>query len=126
MGNDSRPRLRKRKGSGILDVVISLSILGLTGTALITLLGQTAQSVRHVRDTERQARRASDQLGMFVAYTRPQLVAMVGRSRVREWTVQVSQSTADLFDVVIADTVTGAPVLATTLYRPDTTRAEAP
>jgi len=126
MGNDSDRRQRNRKGSGILDVVISLSILGLSGTGLITLLGQTAQSVRHVRDTERQVRRASDQLGMFAAYTRPQLVAIVGSSRVREWTVQVRQSATDLFDVVIADTVTGAPVLATTLYRPDTTRAEVP
>ena len=115
---------RNRKGSGILDVVVSLSILGVSGTALITLLGQTANSVRHVRDTERQVRRASDQLGVFATFTRPQLIAMVGRSRMHEWIVQVRQDGTDLFDVAVVDSLTGASVLSTTLYRPDTTHGD--
>lgn len=113
----------RQRGSALLDVVIALAVLGLSGTALITLLGQTAHSVRHVRDTERQVRRASDELGRFTTYDRPALAAMIGRSIRRGWIISVEQVNPDLFDVSIADTANGARLLATTIYRPDTARA---
>src|SRR6478736_1242160 len=90
---------RVRAGIALLDVVIALTVLGLSGTALITLLGQTAHSVRHVRQTEREVRQASDELGRFVAYDRPMLVAMVGRSLRHGWIVRVTPAGSDLFDV---------------------------
>lgn len=113
-----------RPGSMLLDVVVSLVVLGLSGTGLIALLGQTAHSVRHVRDTEREVRRASDQLARLVVADRAQLLAMVGQTVSRGWIVTIVQRSPDLFDVVIADTT--APVLRTTLYRPDTTHGERP
>lgn len=113
-----------RPGSMLLDVVVSLVVLGLSGTGLIALLGQTAHSVRHVRDTEREVRRASDQLARLVAADRAQLLSMVGQTVSRGWIVTIVQRSSDLFDVVIADTT--APVLRTTLYRPDTTHGERP
>ena len=113
-----------RPGSALLDVVAALVVLGLSGTGLIALLGQTAHSVRHVRDTEREVRRASDQLARLVVADRAQLLAMVGQTVSRGWIVTIIHSSPDLFDVVIADTT--APVLRTTLYRPDTTHGERP
>lgn len=113
-----------RPGSMLLDVVVSLVVLGLSGTGLIALLGQTAHSVRHVRDTEREVRRASDQLARLVVADRAQLLAMEGQTVSRGWIVTIVQRSPDLFDVVIADTT--APVLRTTLYRPDTTHGERP
>lgn len=113
-----------RPGSMLLDVAVSLVVLGLSGTGLIALLGQTAHSVRHVRDTEREVRRASDQLARLVVADRAQLLAMVGQTVSRGWIVTIVQRSPDLFDVVIADTT--APVLRTTLYRPDTTHGERP
>ena len=113
-----------RTGSALLDVVVSLVVLGLSGTGLIALLGQTAHSVRHVRDTEREVRRASDQLARLVVADRTQLLAMVGQTVSGGWIVTIVQRSPDLFDVVIADTT--APVLRTTLYRPDTTHGERP
>jgi len=101
---------------------VSLVVLGLSGTGLIALLGQTAHSVGHVRDTEREVRRASDQLARLVVADRAQLLAMVGRTVSRGWIVTIIQRAPDLFDVVIADTT--APVLRTTLYRPDTTHGD--
>lgn len=113
-----------RPGSALLDVVVSLVVLGLSGVGLIALLGQTAHSVRHVRDTERDVRRASDQLARLVVADRARLVSMVGQTVSRGWIVTISHSSPDLFDVVIADTT--APVLHTTLYRPDTTHGDSP
>ena len=114
-----------RRGSALLDVVIALVVLGLSGTGLITLLGQTAHSMRTVRTTEREIRRASDEIGRFVTYDRSQLVAMVGRWRSRGWTIRVAQPSSDLFDVSIANSDSTGPLLHTTLYRPDTVHAPA-
>ena len=113
-----------RAGSALLDVVVALVVLGLSGTGLIALVGQSAHSVRHVRDAEREVRRASDQLARLVVADRARLLAMVGQTVSHGWIVTIVQSSPDLFDVVIADTT--APVLRTTLYRPDTTHGDRP
>jgi hypothetical protein len=110
----------------LLDVVVALVVLGLSGIALITLLGQTAYSVRKVRDTERLTRGASDELGRFVIYDRAQLTAMLGRSLHRGWVIDVRQATPSLFDVTVASDDTTPPVLGTTLYRPDSVHADVP
>jgi hypothetical protein len=109
-----------KRGSALLDVVIALVVLGFSGVAMITLLGQTAHSVRTVRNTERELRRASDELGRFVVYDRIQLTGMVGRSLSHGWSIDVRQATPDLFDVAIAESDTSAALLRTTVYRPDT------
>jgi hypothetical protein len=109
-----------KRGSALLDVVIALVVLGFSGVAMITLLGQTAHSVRTVRNTERELRRASDELGRFVVYDRAQLTGMVGRSLSHGWSIDVRQATPDLFDVAIAESDTSAALLRTTVYRPDT------
>jgi len=121
--SDLVPR-RARVGSALLDVVVALVVLGLSGAGLIALLGQTAHSVRHVRDTEREVRRASDQLARLVVVDRARLLSMVGQTVSRGWIVTIVRRSPDLFDVVIADTT--APVLRTTLYRPDTTHGDRP
>jgi len=115
---------RRRRGSALLDVVIALVVLGLSGTAMITLLGQTAHSVRSVRNTERDVRDASDELARFVVYDRAQLAAMVGRRRSHGWSLEITQAAPDLFEVTIADNDTSAVLLRTSVYRPDTTHAE--
>lgn len=117
---------RRRPGSALLDVVIALVVLGLGGAAMITLLGQTSHSVRAVRKTEREVRRASDELGRFVLYDRARVMAMVGRSWVHGWSIEVAQATPDLFDVSIAESDTSAVLLRTSVYRPDTLHATSP
>src|SRR5215212_2410245 len=106
------------RGSALLDVVIALAVLGLSGVALITLLGQTALSMRNVRNTERSVRQASDELGRFVTYDRTQLVSMLGRSMSHGWVVSVASASPDLFDVAIAESDTSGSLLRTTVYRP--------
>lgn len=115
-----------RQGSALLDVVVALVVLGLGGVAMITLLGQAAYSVRTVRNTERDVRHASDELGRFVVYDRMQLVALVGRSSSHGWSIEVIQAAPGLFDVSIADSDTSAALLHTSVYRPDTLHGTTP
>ena len=117
---------RRRRGSSLLDVVIALVVLGLSGVALIALLGQTARSVRNVRTTEREIRRASDELGRFVVYDRTHLIAMLGRSRSLAWTIDVVQASPDVFDVSIANSERTGALLRTSVYRPPEAHASEP
>ena len=113
-----RDKTRRRNGSSLLDVVIALVVLGLSGVALVTLLGQTAHSVRDVRNTERLVRGASDELERFVAYDRAQVIALVGRSSPRGWRLEVVRAGPTLFDVSIGSSDSSTPLLRTSVYRP--------
>lgn len=113
-----------RRGSALLDVAISLALLGLSGTAMLALLDQTEHSMRQVRATERELRQASDELGRLAMLDRPRLAALTGQSVRHGWLLVVTERTSGLFDVAIADTVTRSTLLRTTLYRVDTSRAD--
>jgi len=110
---------RRRRGVALLEVLIALVVLAFSGTAMITLLGQTAHTVRNLRDSERTIRLASAELERLVLWDRGQLAAHVGRSSIRGWSIRVDALTPALFDVSIAESDTGIVLLRTTVYRPE-------
>ena len=110
---------RPRRGSSFIEVILSLVLLAIGGTALITLLGQTSRSIESLRAAERETRAAGRELSALAVLDRAQLASRVGRTRAHGWSLRVEQTTANLFDVSIAATDTGAVLLRTTLYRPD-------
>lgn len=114
---------RSRPGSALLDVVVSLALLGVSGTAMLTLLDQDAHSMRQVRDTERELRGASDELGRLAALDHRGLAAMLGESVRHAWSIRVAEPAPGLFDVAIADTAMRTTLLRTSIYRPDTNDA---
>lgn len=109
---------RSRRGSALIEVLIALILLAVAGTGLVTLLGQTAHTMQSTRETERTTRRASGELDRLALLDRAGLAASVGRHARRGWTLDITERTADLFDVRIAESDTSAPLLRTTLYRP--------
>lgn len=114
---------RRRHGSALFDVVIALVLLALSGVAMLTVVGQTRHSMRSVRDTERELRLASAQLDRFVAYDRAQVIAMLGTRSTNGWMIAVARVSDGLFDVSVTRVGASVPLLVTTIYRPDTTRA---
>jgi hypothetical protein len=115
-----------RRGAALVEVLISLVLLATAGTALVSFLGQTAHTLRQLRDEERLVRRASAELETLVLWDRPTLIGRIGRSRAHDWTLVVRQSTPELFDVSIAESDTSVVLLRTTLYRPDSIDAARP
>jgi len=113
-------RARPRRGSAFIEVLIGLVLLAVSGTALITLMGQTARTLEQLRLTETQTRAAGLELGAFAILNRAELAQRVGATRVHGWSIRVSRTSDALFDVVIATSDTGMVLLRTTLYRPDT------
>jgi Tfp pilus assembly protein PilV len=117
---------RPRRGSSFIEVVLALVLLAIAGTALITLMGQTAHTIESLRATERQTEAASAELSALAVLSAPQLVQRTGRTRIHGWSMSIDRTSADLFDVAIAASDTGMVLLRTTLYRPDTTAHAAP
>jgi type II secretory pathway pseudopilin PulG len=113
------PNERSRRGSALIEVLVALLLLAISGTALITLLGQTTRSIVTVFATERQTRDAAAQLTRLSTLNRSDLIGRTGRGYVRGWWLAVDRANADLFDVSIAASDTGMVLLRTTLYRPE-------
>jgi Tfp pilus assembly protein PilV len=122
----ARGRPAARSGSALIEVLIALVLLAMAGTGLVIFLGQTAHTLRHVRDEERLIRLASAELDRMTLWDRPTFIARTGRSRVASWTVHVRPLTTELFDISIAASDTGAVLLRTIAYRPDTIDAGTP
>ena len=117
---------RPRRGSSFIEVLSSLVLLAIAGTALITLLGQTAQSLENLRAAEVQTRAAAFELSALATLDRAALAGRVGRTRSHGWSMQITRPAPNLFDVAVAASDTGMVLLRTKLYRPDTTTNATP
>ena len=111
---------RPRRGSAIIEALIATVLLATTGVALVTLLGQTEHSMRSTRTSEREVRDASEQLDRLVLLSRADIVAREGQTSFAGWSLSVTAIGSGLFDVAVAPTEASAPLLHTTIYRPDT------
>jgi Tfp pilus assembly protein PilV len=104
-------------------VLIALVVLATAGTGLVTLIGQTAHTMRSTRDSERETLAASAELNRLLLLDAGALFALAGRHESHGWTIDVAPRSRTLFELSIAPSDTSAALLRTTLYRPDTTDA---
>lgn len=128
--NDSPAQRRmfaeSRKGSTFIEVLLSLVLLAISGTALVTLLGQTAHAIRNVRESEIQLRAGGLEVSALAQLDRAALIARVGRTRPRGWSMLIDRTAPDLFDIRVSPSDTGLVLIETTLYRPDSVRHATP
>jgi len=109
----------------MIEVLVALVLLATAGTGLVTLLGQTAHSMRATLLAERETRRAAEELDRLALLDRAGLGALAGRTRQRGWTLDVTVVDSSLFEVSIAASDTTITLLRTTLYRPLSDAADA-
>lgn len=107
-----------RGGMVMLEVILGVAILGMAGVGLITLLSQTLHTVRLGRDAEQRTASAARQLDRASVWSENELAGRLGRSRAGTWTLEVTTARAKVYTLAVLDTLTGATVLRTTLYRP--------
>jgi hypothetical protein len=93
-------------------------LLATAGTGLVTLLGQTAHSMRSTLEVERTTRRAAAELDRLTLLDGAELLVSVGRRHSNGWTLDIAASATDVFDVRIAESDTSAALLQTAIYRP--------
>ncbi|MGH7615915.1 MAG: type IV pilus modification PilV family protein [Gemmatimonadaceae bacterium] len=109
---------RVRRGSALVEVLIAMVVLATVGTGLITLLGQTAHSMRTSLVSERLVRAASAELDRLAVLDEAALASRAGRSHPRGFTLDIRPLGDGLFDVSIAESDTTRELLRSTLYRP--------
>ncbi len=116
---------RPRRGAALVETVIAIVLLAFAGVGMVALLGQTMGTVHQMRHREGEIADAGGAMDRMAAWTRADLEARAGETRWGAWKLQVSEPAEHLFDVSLRDTLTGAELLRTALYRPDTTAADA-
>jgi Tfp pilus assembly protein PilV len=119
-------RARTRRGSALIEVLVALVLLAVSGVAMVTLLGQTGRSMRSTRDMELETSAASRVLDRFAAMDRAGLLASLGRHDAGGFRADVVEASPDLFDVAVAASDTSAVLLRTVFYRPDSSRGVEP
>lgn len=114
------PVNRGRLGAVLLEVLAALSILGIAGLALTTVLSEAVDVARRAAATERSLEEADRLLTATSLLTREDLMRRVGRRQIGEFVVEVQRPEPGLYRVAVEDTgrVVGAG-LVTVLYRPE-------
>jgi type II secretory pathway pseudopilin PulG len=115
---------RRRSGVALLEVIVGLTVLSIAGVGLLVMLAQAGDSVHALDERDAEARAASAHLDRVALWTRDQLDSRIGSTRLADWTLHVALLTPRMYRVALADTLTGALLLETSLYRPDSTDAE--
>jgi len=110
------------RGAALLDVLLALVLLAVSGTALISLLGQTTHSLQHTQTTEHLLHAASSELAALSLLSHDELTTHAGRTSRHGWTIHITPRGTSLFDIDIATSDSTTALIHTTLYRPDTTR----
>jgi hypothetical protein len=114
-----------RRGAALIDVLLAIILLAVSGTALVTLVGQTAHSIESLHESEHRTRAAADRIDALSVLDRAALESRVGQRSEKGLIVDIARIRADLFDVRVLQPTNGAVLLRTTLYRPDTTNDRA-
>ena len=110
----------ERRGTALIEVLVAFVVVATAGTGFITLMGQMSHTIRTVRNTERLTRNASLALARLTLLDRDALRSREGVSSFHGSTLRITALSAGLFDVdVLASPNATAPILSTTLYRPD-------
>jgi hypothetical protein len=116
-----RHRRQARRGAVLLEAMIAITMIAIAGVGMVTYLGQTIESIRQVHDRDRATRAASRELDHLSLLRSAQLGVRVGRTRIGCCELVVEAVTPVLYRLALADTMTGAFILETSVYASDTT-----
>jgi hypothetical protein len=112
-----------RAGSALIEALLSLVLLGTVGTSLLMTLGQARETLRSTSASEATIDSASAELERMVPFDRTALADHIGWTVGHGFAVHVEQRSRVLFDVAVSREPGRPPLLATSLYRPDSADA---
>jgi hypothetical protein len=108
-----------RSGVALIDALVAVVVLATAGVGLVTLLAQTASTVRGVRERERLIYRASSELASVSVLSGGELSGRVGETAQGAFVLRVVKPSEGVFDVSIIEPRSDHVLLRTTFYRPD-------
>jgi len=115
-------RLLDRRGAVLLEALVALAVLATVGSAAAWTASEAIRAVGRVHETETQIRSAARLLTAVSLWPREDLDRHLGSRRQGPWRMQINRVHPTLYDVTLADAVTGRVLLWTTLFRDDVNR----
>jgi Tfp pilus assembly protein PilV len=116
--SDTQYRVRS-KGVALLEVLVAITLLAVAGVGWMSLVHESARAARNAAARDADMQSASATLRHISLWTPSELAAHVGRTRHDGYDVTVSPLAASLWSITVADTLTGATLLATSRYVPE-------
>lgn len=108
----------RQRGAALLEVLVGLAILALSGTALVGAVSEAMRRERAMLLREQELVAMERVLAATSLLTRDELSQRLGDRLVGEFTVSVARPAAELFEIRIRPRASGADGLATLVFRP--------
>jgi type II secretory pathway pseudopilin PulG len=111
-----------RRGVALLEAIVALAIFATAGIAALTMAAAATRATASAREADRELREASGFLEAVALWTRNDLDQRLGDRRQGPWMLTIERPYPELYLVTLRDTVRGAPLLETSLFRPEPAR----
>lgn len=110
-----------QRGAALLETIVALTILTVAGAAAVVMASESARAIQHAREADAEMRAASAFFDAVALWTREDLDRRLGERPQGPWRLRIDRPIPTLYVVVLRDTIGGAEVLRTSLYRPEAT-----
>jgi type II secretory pathway pseudopilin PulG len=116
--------MRRRGGTTLIEVIVALVLVASMAAAVASLASANANVIARARGADLESRRASAFLDMVALWPREDLDRRLGEHEQGEWRLRVARPAPTLYMATLLDSSGRRRLLATALYRPDSTSTE--
>lgn len=109
----------RRTGLALMEVLVSVVLLGFVGIASVTALSQAITSVRQVQRHERAFLEAVALVDAATLWSQADLDRRLGYRRQGRWFLQIVRVDDRLYRIVVLDSTATLPILETVVLRSD-------
>lgn len=106
----------RSQGMTLLEVIVALAILAMTGTALIATAHESIVAVARARTSGAEIQEASAFMDAVTLWSRTELDQRLGHRRQGKWWLRIDRPFPSLYTLVLSDSQ-NREVLRTSLYR---------
>lgn len=118
-GNRAPHRRPTRCGAALLEALVALTILVVAAAAVVTGASDAAHAVGRAQAADHEMRGAHALMEAAALWPRADLDRHLGDRAQGPWRMRIDRETPTLYVVTIADTLSGAELIRTSLYRPE-------
>lgn len=119
-------RRRTRAGLTLLEVLVAITLLALTGLSTLEMVRTAARFAGAASAAESEVQDASQLLDAMNLWSRTELDQRLGERVQGHWRVEITRPVPDLYLIVVRDSTGGATLLRTGIFRARTIGATTP
>jgi type II secretory pathway pseudopilin PulG len=110
-------RLCTDRGAALLEVMVALVVLGVSGAAAAAMTSQASDAIRQAQAHEAALREASAFLDAVALWSREDLDRRLGDRAQGPWRLRIDRPAETLYVVSLHDGASGQELLRTSLFR---------